>query len=129
MLTGPMVRALTADGSLNPAVATHIMDAVLQGLQVHGQHEANQGSLITLGAQVYECLRPKFPNIIEIMQQIPGIIPADLQRFDEKMSMSVTKGNKVEKWKKDLFKKLTNQVIFELVIFYLFFKLINIKNI
>ncbi|XP_008203379.1 exportin-5 [Nasonia vitripennis] len=112
MLTGPVVRALAADGILTPAMAAHIMVAILQGLQLHGQHEANQGSLITLGAQVYECLRPKFPNIIEVMQQIPGVNPADLQRFDEKMSAVVTtKGNKVEKGKKDLFKKITNQLI------------------
>lgn len=113
MLTGPVVRALAADGSLSPGMAAHVMVAILQGLQLHGQHEANQGSLITLGAQVYECLRPKFPNIIEVMQQIPGVNPADLQRFDEKMSAVVTtKGNKVEKGKKDLFKKITNQVDF-----------------
>ncbi|XP_043268012.1 exportin-5 isoform X2 [Venturia canescens] len=111
MLTGPIVRALASDGSLTPAMAAHIMVAVLQGLQLHGQHEANQGSLVTLGAQVYECLRPKFPNIIEVMQQIPGVNPADLQRFDEKMSVTNTKGNKVEKGKKELFKKITNQLI------------------
>ncbi|KZC13806.1 Exportin-5 [Dufourea novaeangliae] len=110
-LTGPVVRALAADGSLTPAMAAHIMVAILQGLQLHGQHEANQGSLVTLGTQVYECLRPKFPNIIEVMQKIPGINPTDLQRFDEKMAVVSTKGNKVEKGKKDLFKKITNQLI------------------
>ncbi|CAK9799475.1 XPO5 [Anthophora quadrimaculata] len=110
-LTGPVVRALAADGSLTPAMAAHIMVAILQGLQLHGQHEANQGSLITLGAQVYECLRPKFPNIIEVMQKIPGVNPTDLQRFDEKMAVVSTKGNKVEKGKKDLFRKITNQLI------------------
>lgn len=110
-LTGPIVRALAADGSVTPAMAAHIMVAILQGLQLHGQHEANQGSLVTLGAQVYECLRPKFPNIIEVMQQIPGVNPADLQRFDEKMAVVSTKGNKVEKGKKELFKKITNQLI------------------
>ncbi|XP_033335088.1 exportin-5-like protein Ranbp21 [Megalopta genalis] len=111
MLTGPVVRALAADGSLTPAMAAHIMVAILQGLQLHGQHEANQGSLITLGTQVYECLRPKFPNIIEVMQKIPGINPTDLQRFDEKMAIVSTKGNKIEKGKKDLFKKITNQLV------------------
>ncbi|XP_057339906.1 exportin-5 [Microplitis mediator] len=112
MLTGPIVRALAANGSLTPAMASHIMIAVLQGLQLHGQHEANQGSLITLGAQIYECLRPKFPNIIEVLQQIPGVSPADLQRFDEKMAVVSTKGNnKVDKGKKELFKKLTHQLM------------------
>ncbi|KAJ8676509.1 hypothetical protein QAD02_012296 [Eretmocerus hayati] len=111
MLTGPVVRALASDGSLTPVMASHIMVAILQGLQLHGQHEANQGSLITLGAQVYECLRPKFPNIVEVMQQIPGVNLADLQRFDEKMTVASSKGNKVEKGKKDLFKKITNQLV------------------
>lgn len=111
MLTGPIVRALLADGSLTPDMVAYIMMAILQGLQLHGQHEANQGSLITLGAQVYECLRPKFPNIIEVFQKIPGVNPADLQRFDEKMAVVSTKGNKVEKGKKELFKKITNQLI------------------
>ncbi|XP_058807099.1 exportin-5 [Phymastichus coffea] len=111
MLTSPVVRALASDGSLTPAMVSHIMVAILQGLQLHGQHDANQGSLITLGAQVYEVLRPKFPNIVEVMQQIPGVNPADLQRFDEKMSVVSSKGNKVEKGKKDLFKKITNQLI------------------
>lgn len=110
MLTGPVVRALAADNSLTAPMASHIMIAILQGLQLHGQHEANQGSLIALGAQVYEYLRPKFPNIIEVLQQIPGINPADLQRFDEKMSAGSRKGNKIEKGKKDLFKKITSQV-------------------
>ncbi|XP_014204789.1 exportin-5 [Copidosoma floridanum] len=111
MLTGPVVRALVADGSLTPTMAAHVMIAVLRGLQLHGQHDSNQGLLITLGAQLYELLRPKFPNIIEVMQQIPGVNPTDLQRFDEKMSVVSGKGNKVEKGKKDLFKKITNQLI------------------
>lgn len=109
-LTGPIVRALNADGSLTPEMASHIMISILQGLQVHGQHDTNQGLLITLGAQTYECLRPKFPNIVEVMQHIPGINPADLQRFDEKMAVVSSKGNKLEKGKKDQFKKITNQV-------------------
>jgi exportin-5 len=65
-LAGPMVRQLSSDGSLTPDVAAHIMTSVLQALQLHGQHEANLGSLLVLGAQLYEILRPTFPNIIEV---------------------------------------------------------------
>ena len=65
-LAGPMVRQLSSDGSLTPDVAAHIMTSVLQALQLHGQHEANQGSLLVLGVQLYEILRPTFPNIIEV---------------------------------------------------------------
>jgi hypothetical protein len=61
-----MVRQLFSDGSLTPDVAAHIMTCVLQALQLHGQHDANLGSLVVLGAQLYEVLRPMFPIVIEV---------------------------------------------------------------
>lgn len=109
-LTGPIVRLLVADHTLNGAMAAHVMAAVLHGLALHGQHEANQGSLLTLGAQMYELLRPTFPEVLVVMQQIPGVNPVDLQKLDERISGSTSKGNKVEKVKKDLFKKITGTV-------------------
>lgn len=44
------------------------------------------------------------------MQQIPGVNLVDLQKLDERISGSTSKGNKVEKVKKDLFRKLTFNV-------------------
>lgn len=74
-----------------------------------------QTALITLGVHVYEMLRPKFPHIIEIIQQIPDINVADIQKLDEKIALgAATKGNKIDKAKKDLFKKLTAPVKFEI---------------
>lgn len=47
------------------------------------------------------------------MQQIPNTNIADLQKLDEKIAMGhQTKGNKIDKAKKDLFKKITAQVIY-----------------
>jgi len=64
-----------------------------------------------LGVQVYEILRPQFPNIIDVMQQIPNINQTDLQKLDEKILLGINaKGNKIDKAKKDLFKKITGQV-------------------
>ncbi|XP_049825683.1 exportin-5 isoform X2 [Aethina tumida] len=110
-LTGPIVRQLISDNSLNGEMAAHIMAAVLNALTLHGQHEANQGSLLTLGAQIYEMLRPSFQEVLAVMQQIPGVNPVDLHKLDERISGSTSKGNKVEKVKKDLFKKLTGTLI------------------
>lgn len=45
------------------------------------------------------------------MQQIPNISSSDIQKLDEKISISCTKGNKIDKAKKDLFKKITSQLI------------------
>ncbi|KAH1021244.1 hypothetical protein HUJ04_010781 [Dendroctonus ponderosae] len=110
-LAGPIVRQLTIDASLTGEMATHIMVAVLNSLILHGQHEGNQGLLLTLGAQVYEMLRPSFVEVLGVMQQIPGVDPVDLQKLDERISGSTSKGNKIEKVKKDLFKKLTANLI------------------
>lgn len=111
LLTGPIVRQLVNDNSLNGEMAAHIMAAVLNALTLHGQHEANQGSLLTLGAQIYEMLRASFLEVLAVMQQIPGVNPVDLQKLDERISSSTSKGNRVEKVKKDLFKKLTGNVL------------------
>lgn len=45
LLTGPIVRFLATEDLLTSTLATHVLLAVLQGLQIHGQHEANQVSI------------------------------------------------------------------------------------
>lgn len=75
------------------------------------QFIVEQAALNTLGVTAYEILRPKFPNILEVLQQIPNISAADIQKLDEKISLSTsTKGNKIDKAKKDLFKKITSHI-------------------
>lgn len=75
------------------------------------QFPYTQAALNTLGVTAYEILRPKFPNILEVLQQIPNISAADIQKLDEKISLSAsTKGNKIDKAKKDLFKKITSHI-------------------
>ncbi|PSN35462.1 Exportin-5 [Blattella germanica] len=106
-LAGPMVRQLQSDGSLTPDVASHVMICVFQAMQLHGQHEANLGSLLVLGVQLYEILRPSFPNIIEI----PNCNHQELQKLDEKILSTNQKGNKLEKAKKDIFRRLTSQLV------------------
>lgn len=131
LLTGPIVRFLAMEDLLTSSLASHVLLAVLQGLQIHGQHDANQvrqiyikmrircssyilfqATLITLGVQVYEILRPKFPRIVEIMQQIPNTNLADIQKLDEKILVGAQSKGKIDKYKKDLFKKITAQVSF-----------------
>ncbi|XP_052872202.1 exportin-5 [Anopheles cruzii] len=111
LLSGPIIRFLVSEHLITEALASNIVIAVLKALQLHGQHESNQTSLITLGVQAYEILRPKFPNILEVLHQIPNHSPADIQKLDEKISLGSTKGNKIDKAKKDLFKKITSHII------------------
>ncbi|XP_035784555.1 exportin-5-like [Anopheles albimanus] len=111
LLSGPIIRFLATENLLTEPLASNIIIAVLKALQLHGQHESNQTSLTTLGVQVYEILRPKFPNILEVLHQIPNISTADIQKLDEKISLGSTKGNKIDKAKKDLFKKMISPII------------------
>jgi exportin-5 len=77
---------------------------------------------------VYEIVRqPHESVVLSIMQKIPNLNITDLQKLDEKiLSTNVTgplansnqasattgsKSNKIDKNKKDLFKKITNQLI------------------
>lgn len=122
MLTAPLVRQLLANGSVSDMVATHIMTSVLQGLQLHGHHDVNQSVLVQLGTQVYDMLRPRFIEVVEVMKQIPGINLLELQKLDEKVLSGAaaaaaagpggrTTNSKTEKAKKDNFKRLTTPLI------------------
>jgi exportin-5 len=44
------------------------------------------------------------------MNQIPNCNPQELQKLDEKILSTSQKGTKLEKAKKDIFKRLTSQV-------------------
>lgn len=54
-------------------------------------------------------------NYFQVMRQIPNVSAADLNKLDEKLSAAPTKGNKIEKGKKDMFKKITSQVCIRLI--------------
>jgi len=45
------------------------------------------------------------------MNQIPNCNPQELQKLDEKILSTNQKGNKLEKAKKDIFKRLTSQLV------------------
>ncbi|KAI8034726.1 exportin-5 [Drosophila gunungcola] len=110
-IAAPVMRFLAAEKLMDENKAVTAFTAVLQGMQVHGQHEANQSGLVTLGVQFYELLRPQFPILSEVLQHIPSVNAADIQKFDEKIAVAPIKGNKVDRAKKDIFKKLTAQLV------------------
>lgn len=57
---------LVTHGRINEELASHALVSVLLGLQTHGQHDANQGSLLVLGTQLYGLLRPIAPGILHV---------------------------------------------------------------
>ncbi|XP_045606825.1 exportin-5 isoform X2 [Procambarus clarkii] len=110
------LRWLVGEGQhLSPEAVRQVMLAILQGLHTHGQHDANQSALLSLGLATYEMFRPHFPNIREVLVELPGVCADDVQRFEEKLLNPTqnpnTKNTKVEKIKKDLFKKLVIEIV------------------
>lgn len=63
-------------------------------------------------------LRPRFPGVVSVLRAIPDVDAHDLQRLDEKLADKLadklaahhTKPPKIDKSKRDLFKKITARV-------------------
>ncbi|KAK3092966.1 hypothetical protein FSP39_009455 [Pinctada imbricata] len=107
-----MMKQLVANGDATSDIAGSFFYQVLCGLQVHGQHEGSQSSLLNLALKLYELLRPAFPEIKNVLLQIPNIKEQDIQSFDEKMIfIKNPKQGVAEKKKKDSFKRLVSEVI------------------
>ncbi|XP_047474194.1 exportin-5-like [Penaeus chinensis] len=113
-VVGQVLRWLVGEGQhLSPDAVRQVLLAVLQGLHTHGQHDANQSALLSLGLATYEMFRPHFPNIREVLVGLPGVSAEDVQRFEEKIlnSNAAAKNSKTEKIKKDHFKKLVIEIV------------------
>uniref|UniRef100_A0A0P4W0G1 Importin N-terminal domain-containing protein n=1 Tax=Scylla olivacea TaxID=85551 RepID=A0A0P4W0G1_SCYOL len=115
-VVGQVLRWLAGEGQhLSPEAVQQVMMAVLRGLHTHGQHDANQSALLSLGLATYEMFRPNFPNIREVLIGLPGVTAEDVQSFEEKLQASNQnpniKSSKLEKVKKDVFKKLITEIV------------------
>lgn len=110
-MIAPVLRFLHAEKLLDANKAMNSFTAVLRGLQVHGQHDINQSSLLTLGVQMYELLRMEYPGIRDILASVPNANINDINKFDEKTTVTSLKAGKVDKSKKDMFKKITLSLI------------------
>ncbi|XP_050362549.1 exportin-5 [Nymphalis io] len=110
----PALRAaLGAPGgaALGSNEASGALAAVLHALRLHGQHDANQAALLALAVQTYEALRPRFPGVMAVLRAIPDVDAHDLQRLDDKLTAHPNKPAKIDKSKRDLFKKITSRLI------------------
>ncbi|XP_068627564.1 exportin-5 [Battus philenor] len=107
----PALRAALAAGRVGAAEASGALAAVLQALRTHGQHDANQAALLALAVQAYEALRPRFPGIVSVLRAIPDVDAHDIHRLDEKLAANNSKPAKIDKSKRDLFKKIASRLI------------------
>ncbi|XP_053599925.1 exportin-5 [Plodia interpunctella] len=110
-LAMPALRGALARRALAPDAAAAALAAVLHALRTHGQHDGNQAALLALAVQAYEMLRPHFPVVANLLREIPDVDEHDLQRLDDKLVAAGGKPSKIDKSKRDLFKKITAKLI------------------
>ncbi|XP_061183399.1 exportin-5-like [Saccostrea echinata] len=105
-------RQLFSNGNMTLDIATNFLCSVIYGLQMHGQHEGPLALLLGLVMQMYELLRPSFPDLYNVLLQIPNCNPSDLKDLDAKvLQMAAQKQIMNDKKKRDAFKKLLSGVI------------------
>ncbi|XP_041351091.1 LOW QUALITY PROTEIN: exportin-5-like [Gigantopelta aegis] len=107
----PMLKQVVANNMMTAEAAANVFSCVLAGLQVHGQHESCQAQLLFLGLQVYEVLRPLFPEISTVLLQIPHVTEHVVKSFDEKILPCNPQKQISEKKKKEAFKCLVYEII------------------
>ena len=87
---------------------------VLNGLQVLGQHEGNQASLIQLAVQVYDAFRPVYPSLADSLLQHTQCNREDLAAYEEKLfgvnGLPIKPTQKLDRAKRELFRKIASQV-------------------
>ncbi|XP_064601794.1 LOW QUALITY PROTEIN: exportin-5-like [Liolophura sinensis] len=106
-----LVKQLLSQGEVIQDLAVFLFTTVLQGLQLHGQHEGIQASLLTLGLQLYEALRPLYPPMNEVLKQIPNVKAEAIRSFDDKLLQTSPQKQLTDKKKKEAFKKLVTDII------------------
>lgn len=99
------------DQKTTTELSLYFFSSVLKGLQTHGQHEELQSSLLLLGLQTYELLRPSFPEIAQVLLQVPNCTAHLIKNFDDMLLQPNNQKNFNEKKKKDAFKKLVCDII------------------
>ncbi|KAF4520177.1 hypothetical protein B566_EDAN003889 [Ephemera danica] len=124
----PLVRQLMAEGNMTEQGAIHIMCSVLHGLEAQGDQEGNPFNLVFLGGALYDLLRPHFPALKGVLLQIPHCDLQEVEKLDEKIFNTATKGSKRDKLIREAFKKLTLRLVGQEVS-RLFRKEVSIKNL
>ncbi|XP_056022649.1 exportin-5-like [Ostrea edulis] len=106
------VRQLFSNGTMTLDVASNFLCSGIYGLQMHGQHEGPLSLLLGLVTQMYELLRPAFPDLSSVLLQVPSCKPSDVKDLDTKILQTALQkqiGN--DKKRREAFKKMLSGVI------------------
>ncbi|KAE8600179.1 hypothetical protein XENTR_v10013121 [Xenopus tropicalis] len=103
-LCWPLLKQVMSASPLPADAALCVFSNILCGLQTHGQHESCKFPLVQLSFQTYEALRPQYPELRGLMEQVPDVPRDSLEQFDAKLLAPPQKVG--EKKRREHFKKL-----------------------
>ncbi|XP_033112204.1 exportin-5-like [Anneissia japonica] len=104
------------NSNMLPEAVNHLFIATLRALQVHGHHESCISAIINNAIYHYDLFRPKYPKMVEVLLQVPGVNRQAVEAYDNKVLTIWALGkNLPEKKKKDHFKKIVHGLIKEVV--------------
>ncbi|KAI6244084.1 Exportin-5 [Aphelenchoides fujianensis] len=93
-------------------MATSVFIHCVRSLQINGSDEACVGPLLDLAFIVYSSIRPKYPNIVSVLQQVPDLSAEKMSDFDSRVLLYVQNNESlIEKTKRDLMRKVLRPVI------------------
>ncbi|CAN7999544.1 unnamed protein product [Ixodes hexagonus] len=111
-LATPLLKHMQQEGVIRDEQgASYLLRCVMQGLQVLGEHDINQGLLVGLALSLYLATRPLFPGVSAVLLTIPGCTPESLAAFEERLGPGPDGKQTTEKKKKELFRKLISPII------------------
>ncbi|KFM64449.1 Exportin-5, partial [Stegodyphus mimosarum] len=93
--------------------ANYLLQSILYGLQELGEHDANQGSMLSLAVSVYGNLRPKFPELRETLISSVACEPELVNALEDTFFNAVEQCKRPnhEKRKKEVFRNAISKII------------------
>ncbi|KAI6209644.1 Exportin-5 [Aphelenchoides besseyi] len=93
-------------------MATNVFIHCVRSLQINGSDDACVGPLLGLAFSVYSLIRPRFPNIVTVLQQVPDATVEKMSDFDSRVLQYVQNTESmIEKNKRDLMRKILRPMI------------------
>lgn len=107
----PLLAFLVEEGYLDSTSSAHLMSCALNGLRLHGEHEVSVNYLVSLASDTYVALKPKFPEISDVILTVEGVNENTVNEMDQKLLDAEGKPAMSDKFRKTAFRKLVQKAI------------------
>ena len=92
-------------------LANFVFIQSIQSLQVHGADDVAKGPLLGLIFLIYTSLRPRFPSLLNVLQEVPETTTENVAAFDERVCGMAQSEKVGEKHRRDVMQKFLKPII------------------